>query len=438
MQTHLSSSHPNLSQVMLDFLRRETADQNRSPASTPPADRTEPKGFRLALPQVVAAGDETAPLEQPYLPNTGEATELHDQSLADFGQPYAPLLDEGKLAGAMARAGNYWAYGDGSEGERIADSAGALAHGMGMSQAYEDGNKRTAYHTTRYFLDRNGYGHLSPPDEDDDELAQNLEGHGEGTHTLEDTQAMFRSRLNPDELSTPHYGNILDPIHDGLDARMWDNPLSHEPTLKPEHSKFIHQKIYSTLEAHGYDGMEKWLRLVLTGSLTTYQYGEESDCDISLFIDSINLPEWSRAEMIGVMVQYCDGTVVPGTPFPLQDFVVSRKLSPKDLYKPGLRSGYDLATDTWIVPPDKSRIHDVEHEMNLAYTQGLEAADKMDRLLRYEPLQAARYWHTIHKKRQRDMAHGMGDYATSNIVYKTLANRGMFQQISELTGEHIA
>lgn len=232
--------------------------------------------------------------------------------------------------------------------------------------------------------------------------------------------------------------NILDPIHDQLDPRMWDDPASPEPTVKKEHSDFIHQRIWETLEDHGYDGMEKWLSLVLTGSLTTYQYADTSDCDISLWIDVQNLPEWSRAEMIGIMVQYLDGTIVPGTPFPLQDFVVGRGLTKQDLYKPGLRSGYDLAIDKWIVPPDKSRVHDVEHEMNLAYTQGLEAADKMDRLLRYEPLQAIRYWHTIHKKRQRDMSHGMGDYATSNVVYKTLANRGMFDQISALTGEHIA
>lgn len=244
---------------------------------------------------------------------------------------------------------------------------------------------------------------------------------------------LSRERSKPERTA-----NILDPIHDQLDPRMWDDPASPEPKLKKEHSDFIHQKIWEILEAHGYDGMERWLSLVLTGSLTTYQYADTSDCDISLWVDAKNFPEWSRAEMIGIMVQYLDGTIVPGTPFTLQDFVVGRGLTKQDLYKPGLRSGYDLANDTWIVPPDKSRVHDVEHEMNLAYTQGLEAADKMDRLLRYEPLQAIRYWHTIHKKRQRDMKNGMGDYATSNVVYKTLANRGMFDQISALTGEHIA
>lgn len=231
--------------------------------------------------------------------------------------------------------------------------------------------------------------------------------------------------------------NILDDIHDELSKDVWDNPASPEPTLKPEHTDFIYETIFNALERNGYDGMEKWLSFVLTGSLTTYQYSEHSDCDISLFVDSVNLPEWSRAEMIGIMVNECDGTILPGTPYPLQDFVVARKLTKQDLYKPGLRSGYDLTTDKWIVPPDKSRVHDVEHEMNLAYTQGLEAVDKMTRLLEYEPLQAARYWRTIHKKRWRDMKHGMGDYTASNVVYKMLDQKGLLPRIEEVSGEQV-
>src|SRR5690606_21725128 len=124
----------------------------------------------------------------------------------------------------------------------------------------------------------------------------------------------------------------------------------------------------------GYDGMEIWLSLVFTGSLTTYQYSEESDVDVSLFVDTEVFPEWSRAEMIGVMVEQMDGTPLPGTPFPMQCFVVPPDVSKEDLYRPGMRSGYDLKEDAWIVPPERSRIHDVEKEMNRAYTLAIENA----------------------------------------------------------------
>lgn len=237
---------------------------------------------------------------------------------------------------------------------------------------------------------------------------------------------------------TQHKSNILDPIHDELDPRVWDKAIAPEPKLKREHSEFIYETVLTALDKHGYDGMERWLSLVFTGSLTTYQYSDESDCDVSLFVDTTNFPDWSRAEVIGIMVSECDGVTLPGTPHPMQNFVVPPGITREDLYKPGIRSGYELATDKWIVAPERGRVHDVENEMNSSYTQALEAADKMDRLLRYEPDKAVQYWHQIHKRRQRDMKKGLGDYATSNVIYKMLSNRGLFPQISEVSGEYIA
>jgi hypothetical protein len=232
--------------------------------------------------------------------------------------------------------------------------------------------------------------------------------------------------------------NILDPIHDTLDERVFDNVDSPRPKLKPEHREWVRDTIRQTLEAHGYTNVEEWLKLVLTGSLTTYQYSEESDFDVSLFVDTEVFPEWSRAEMIGIMIDNIDGTFLPSTPFVMQAFVVPPERKPEDLYQPGLRSGYDLDADNWVVPPERDRVHDVKSEMNRAYVTALESADKMERLLRYEPDKAVNYWHQIHKRRRRDQIAGKGDYADSNIVYKFLANRGLFPQISEVSGEYIA
>lgn len=232
--------------------------------------------------------------------------------------------------------------------------------------------------------------------------------------------------------------NILDSIHDQLDSRVWDDPGADKPALKPKHLHWIKKTVYGALEQGGYAKPEDWLKMVLTGSLTTYQYSDESDCDVSLFVDSSALPEWSRAEMIGIMIGHVDGITLPGTPHPMQDFVVGRKITPRDLYKPGLRSGYDLDTQTWIEPPDRNRVHDVAAEENGFYSYALQMADKMERLLRYEPDKAIDFWHSIHKKRMRDMSSGKGDFAESNIIYKFLANRGLFPAISQASGEYIA
>lgn len=227
--------------------------------------------------------------------------------------------------------------------------------------------------------------------------------------------------------------NVLDPVQDQLDPAVFLDSASPEPIVKPEIRKWIYDTIYKALTDAGYDGMEDWLSLVLTGSLTTYQYSERSDCDVSLFVDVPKFPEWSRAEMIGLMVENCDGQLVPGTTHPLQVFVVdTKKLSREDLYQPGLRSGYELATQRWIVPPDPGRVHDVQAEQYGDYFYALEVADKLDRLLTFEPEKAKLYYQAIHRRRQQDQQRGRGDASQSNIVYKMLDQKGLFDRLRSL------
>ena len=236
---------------------------------------------------------------------------------------------------------------------------------------------------------------------------------------------------------TGRKSNILDPIHDTLPPDVWDDPGSPTPTLKPVHRRWIISEIHrhaKTFHPHP----EQWLQLVLTGSLTTYQYSAASDCDVSLFVDPHFLPEWDRARLIALMIEHVDGTTLPGTPYQMQGFVVAKNIGMADLYQPGLRSGYDIIQQNWIQPPDKSRVHDVEREYNTDYVYALESADKMERLLRYEPDKAVKFWHQIHQRRMRDQKAGKGDFSQANIVYKFLANRELFPRISEVSGEYIA
>lgn len=232
--------------------------------------------------------------------------------------------------------------------------------------------------------------------------------------------------------------NILDPIHDSLPHDVWDNAGSPEPKLKAVHAKWIRTKVDSVLRDAGYDGMDEWLSLVLTGSLTTYQYDRHSDCDVSVFVDAEVFPEWSRAEMIGLMVEQGDSLLLPGTPYAMQFYVVPGSIKKTDLYQPGLRSGWDIDQAKWLEPPDHTRVHDVEHEMHASYVYALEQADKMERLLKYDPERAVMFWHQIHRRRMRDQKAGKGDYSESNIIYKFLANRGLFPAISSASGEYIA
>jgi len=231
--------------------------------------------------------------------------------------------------------------------------------------------------------------------------------------------------------------NILDPIQEVLDPSVWDGSASVSPSLQLKHKNWVIKTITDTFNAHGYDA-HNWADLYVTGSICTYQYSEDSDFDVSVFVDSDIFPEWSRAEMIGIAVQFLDGSVMPGTTHPLQVFVVPEGIRPEDIYKRGLRSAYNLKNDTWVIPPDRDMARDPEVEYNHAYTYALEQADKMERLLRYEPDKAEIFWHQIHKRRRLDHKAGKGDFAPSNLVYKMLSNRGLLDQISDYTGEYIA
>lgn len=232
--------------------------------------------------------------------------------------------------------------------------------------------------------------------------------------------------------------NILDPVQDTLDPTVWDAVHERTPVLKPQHKSWILETIHDVLKQHGYGDMDKWLEVYLTGSLTTYQYSDDSDADVSLFVNTDVFPEWSRAEMIGVMVSHLDGTPLPGTTHPMQGYVVAKGIRPEHLYKPGLRSGYEIQHDRWVVPPEHDRSHDVQREQNADYQYALEQADKMERLLRYEPNKAIQFWHQIHMRRMSDQKAGKGDFSQSNIIYKFLNNRGLFPQIEQASGEHIA
>lgn len=230
--------------------------------------------------------------------------------------------------------------------------------------------------------------------------------------------------------------NILDEVHQYLDPEVWENVSNPRPILRPEIKNWVSQFITDVLARHGYTDMESWLSLVLTGSLTTYQYSINSDFDVSLFVNAEAFPEWSRAEMIAIMMDECDEMVVPGTTHELQCYVVSNEFRREDLYKPGLRSAYDMETDKWIVPPEKDRAHDVVREMNEATTIALENADKMEKLIRYEPIKAIQFYHQIHRRRKRDMEAGKGDYAPSNISYKMLEQRGLIKQVQSLSKQY--
>ena len=92
---------------------------------------------------------------------------IHD----DAGQPERYALDQpSPLTSALERARG--AYDASPEG--VIRVAAILAHGIAQAQGFRDGNRRTAYITTKAFLDENQLGFLGPTGRPDHMLVRYL------------------------------------------------------------------------------------------------------------------------------------------------------------------------------------------------------------------------------------------------------------------------
>lgn len=235
--------------------------------------------------------------------------------------------------------------------------------------------------------------------------------------------------------------NILDPIQPELDQSVY-NGIDPKPSVLD----FIEKLYYRALDHElGVEG-DEWADLYLTGSLTTYQFSETSDADISVFPNydmfwtKLGLDDReARKQLISLSIKHLDGTFLPGTTHPLQFFVVPKGTLPGDLYQPGLRSAYNFNDRMWFQEPEKDRVHDISIEYPDLYARAADMADKMNEMLDSGDDKAAdQLWKDIHRKRQLDQQAGLGDFCEGNIVYKWFLHVGLFDRIRNELGEYIA
>ena len=92
-------------------------------------------------------------VDEPTFLSVVEVLYLHDQSLARFGGS-AGVREPGMVESALGAAQNTYWYG----GQDLFGVAAAYAFHIAQSQAFLDGNKRTAASAAIAFLRRNGIG----------------------------------------------------------------------------------------------------------------------------------------------------------------------------------------------------------------------------------------------------------------------------------------
>lgn len=92
-------------------------------------------------------------LDEPRFLSVAEVLYLHDESLARYGGS-AGIRDRGLIESALGSAQNAFGYGRG----RLFEITAAYAFHPAESQAFIDGNKRTAAASAVSFLGKNGVG----------------------------------------------------------------------------------------------------------------------------------------------------------------------------------------------------------------------------------------------------------------------------------------
>lgn len=235
--------------------------------------------------------------------------------------------------------------------------------------------------------------------------------------------------------------NIFDPIQDQLDQRVFRGQRPLESVVK-----FIEDKFFRTMDEQFVENPRRFFDLVLTGSLTTYQYSESSDCDMSVFVHYDELRELFatdpgniRKELIALVTTELDGTVLPGSGHPLQFFIIPPGNEVDEYFAKGMRSGWSLNERGWLVPPERNRSHDISSEMPELYSRAAMMADKLKVLLDSHEIDAAKdMFAGIHKKRNDDEGSGLGDFSEGNIVYKFLLHEGLFDRLRNEAGVRIA
>lgn len=235
-------------------------------------------GLRESVVEQPPGGYETAPIGEPWFPTMQHAIGANKAGLAQFGQTNHQLLRPEVLEGALGRAQNYWHY----EGD-MHKAAAALAHGVGQAQAFEDGNKRTAYWLTHMFLHKNGYAHLAP--NDDTELANHLIGYGEGTHGMADTVNMLHTR-DPIEPGNPKnipgtlariylVGGANDMFVQGMRARLNETTLGQSEGREgaTDAGQWMEVPKNSMVEVRDQDKTTGWVEIIYPlkgGPMTSY------------------------------------------------------------------------------------------------------------------------------------------------------------------------
>lgn len=122
---------------------------------------------------------------EPAFPELPDAQAAHAAAMAQYGEQPYHIRDQAALESALGAPQNhYWgmfgqidSQASPDPHERLLEAAAKMGYGIGESQPFINGNKRTARALVEQFLQSNELPHVTPG-HDDEEYADHLRGYG--------------------------------------------------------------------------------------------------------------------------------------------------------------------------------------------------------------------------------------------------------------------
>lgn len=209
--------------------------------------------------------------------------------------------------------------------------------------------------------------------------------------------------------------------HDQLNPKIWNgNELRPEVKIKllqiaDKFKEFIEIDV-PVIDVH------------ITGGQVTYHYTEESDLDLHLIIDYNEIQcDQEVAELLDTkrllfkqqhQISIHGIPVEPGT---------------EDVNQPTVSSAWSLKTNSWIREP-KNHSGKIDHKeiekQSLQWEKIIQTV-----LIQNDPEMAQKVLKLLRKYRKTGLKK-TGEYGVENLVYKTLRNRKMLQQLVTYLDKH--
>lgn len=219
-------------------------------------------------------------------------------------------------------------------------------------------------------------------------------------------------------------------VQDNLNPVLWDNGQ-----LKKE----IRTRLLKVAKAY-YKFLSIGLPvkdIVMTGSLSNYNWNAQSDIDVHIILDDDKLSEDDQDMLMELMFAkkkiWGDTYNITVKGFPVELF---SKLGQEEKFKN--KAIYSLSNNKWIVKPEKIQPTvdlDTIKEKSAYWMDKIEELEDISNTA--EALELADKYKDRIKKMRLDAVNTGGEYSTENLVFKTLRSTGYLDKLSAIRDKNL-